>query len=386
MKKIFLLFLVQLVFLFSAKACLNYYYTLDKNGALHYAGEGNDLMRSFNTNFNKELIVSKMKKLDTQMEKEHSMMALSDYAVDLLKLGKVNEALDILVELYANSPGEYKLASNLGTAYELHGDVDSALKYIRRGIELNPHDHEGSEWIHVKILETKKKMAADPAWLTTHSVLELTEAQKNDSVRKQLLIQLQERFPFVPGPDVMMASMFEDLGDISAKTYSIEYAKVFYNIAREYYGNKSEALAEKIKQVQSLSAKYASVQPPNDPYDRIEGDNAKLGSISYKTLLGDNDPNHYQVDWAKIIYDPETLLAKVNLTMKVKEERTKAGMNPDTLLQKPKEFSEPDPSAEKISPGKSTRNMIWGSAALLILISGVVYLGRKKRSKQKRTQ
>ena len=380
MKKLFLLFWLCSCFSFPVHACLNYYYTLDKNGELHYAGEGSDLLRAFNTNFNKELIVSKMKKLDAQMEQDHSMIGLSDYAVDLLKLGRVNEALDILVELYANSPNEYKLASNLGTAYELHGDIDSALKYIRRGIELNPDDHGGSEWIHVKILETKKKVAADAAWLNTHSVLELTEVQKNDSVvGRQLLIQLQERFPFAPGPDVMMASMFEDLGDISANTHSIEYAKVLYNIAREYYGNKSEALAEKIKQVQSLAGKYAAVQPPNDPYDRIEGDNAKLGSISYKTLLSDNDPDHYQVDWTKIIYDPATLLAKVNLTLKVKEAREKAAI-------KPKESAAPDTSAEKpvseLQAGKTRRNIIWGSVALFILGSGVVVLGRKKRFKR----
>jgi tetratricopeptide (TPR) repeat protein len=379
MKKFLLFLLLQLVFSFGAKACLNYFYSLDKNGNLHYIGEMSSLPHAFNKNFNKELIVSKIKKLNMQMEKDHSIMALSDYAVDLLKLGKVNEALDIFVELYSNSPNEYKLASNLGTAYELHGDVDSALKYICRGIELNPNDHDGSEWIHVKILETKKKIATNPKWLDTHSVLELSEMQKRDStVRNQLFIQLQERFPFVPGPDAMMASLFEDLGDISANTNSIEYAKVFYNIAREYYGSKSDKLENKIREMEKLLGKYASVRPPEDRL--IEGDNAMLGFMSYKTLVEDNDTKHYQVDWTKLISDPKTLLAKVNITMRMKM----AGNNPvvSSDSSSVKEFSESDPATEKKKDPNRLGNLIWGITAFLILAGGVVALGRKRKWKR----
>src|ERR1044072_359909 len=237
MKKRFCILVFCLGIIFPVTACLNYYYTVDRAGMLHFAGE---VKLPFNTNFNKELIVAGLKRLEGKMQKEHSYMLLSDYAVGLLKLGKTKEAVDLLAELYRHYPNEYQIASNLGTAYELNGQNDSALKYIKRGMELNPNDHEGSEWIHVKILETKLKLAADSNWLKTHSVLELTPVQKVDSnVRKQLLIQLQERFPFSPGPNAIMANLFIDLGDLYANTSSIEYAKLFYQIANTYYGDKS---------------------------------------------------------------------------------------------------------------------------------------------------
>tara|TARA_B110000046_G_C13024495_1_gene413104 strand:+ start:2444 stop:2677 length:234 start_codon:yes stop_codon:yes gene_type:complete len=55
---------------------------------------------------------------------------LSDYAVYLMKAGRVDESLAILKELNKNLPQEYQIAANLGTAYELNGELDSALFYI----------------------------------------------------------------------------------------------------------------------------------------------------------------------------------------------------------------------------------------------------------------
>ena len=70
---------------------------------------------------------------------------LSDYAVYLMKAGRVDESLAILKELNKNLPQEYQIAANLDTAYELNGELDSALFYIKRGIEINPDAHAGSE-------------------------------------------------------------------------------------------------------------------------------------------------------------------------------------------------------------------------------------------------
>jgi tetratricopeptide (TPR) repeat protein len=345
MKNIFFLIAFFLVNFFPLKACLNYYYTINKEGRIHSIGE--KLLIPFNKNFNTALIVSKLEKLNAKMEQEHSYMLLSDYAVALLKLGKRKEALAIFIQLYMHYPNEYQIASNLGTAYELNGQADSALKYIKRGMELNPADHEGSEWIHVKILETKLKLASDSLWLHSHTVLELTEQQEKDStVQKQLLLQLQERFPFSPGPDAIMASLFVDLGDAYAATSSIEYAKVSYWIAKEYYGDQSAALENKIKEMQKLIIQYRNVGLPRN----IEGsdyDNEKLGSVSYKTLLDDNDKDHYQIDWSKINTDIKSLLEEMNL----------AFINPQTKIasdsfnEKAKEFTEPDPSTEKLPAG-----------------------------------
>jgi tetratricopeptide (TPR) repeat protein len=381
MKKIAAILFCCVAFVLSSRACLNDYFTFDKEGHVYEVGEM--FWAPFNTNFNKELIVSKLHKMQTKLQQEHSFMLLSDYAVALLKLGKVNEGLDILVELSYHYPGEYKIASNLGTAYELHGDVDSALKYIRRGMELNPNDHGGSEWIHVKILETKKEIAKDPSWLSKHTVLQLTEKQKNDSVvRRQLRIQLDERFPFSPGPDVMMASMFVDLGDLYLNTFSVGFAIVSYELAKNYYGDNTAALETKIKETRKLLKKSSEI---NLPRTRMEGQDVILGTQPYKTMLGDNDPGHYQIDWNKISYDPKVLLGMVNLEMTVKEVREKALKNQTGDLKLVNDSSNVKSGNENYSypeQGRGKTNswmIVLLSSITAIMLGSLIYRMMRKR-------
>ena len=84
----------------------------------------------------------------------------------------MKEAIELLEELEKKSPGQYAVAANLGTAYELNGDNRKALEWIKKGVERNPESHFGTEWLHVKILEAKIAIEQNPEWLSNHSVLE----------------------------------------------------------------------------------------------------------------------------------------------------------------------------------------------------------------------
>lgn len=79
----------------------------------------------------------------------------NDLASALIHTGDLRTAIQILEEIEKTNPGLYRTASNLGTAYELAGEPAKALDWIRKGIDRNPESHEGSEWIHVRILEKK---------------------------------------------------------------------------------------------------------------------------------------------------------------------------------------------------------------------------------------
>ena len=81
----------------------------------------------------------------------------SDYGVMLAYNGEYLRAKAIFIEIENKSPGLYATASNLGTTYELLGQNDLALHWITKAIKINPNSHNGSEWIHVKILEAKIK-------------------------------------------------------------------------------------------------------------------------------------------------------------------------------------------------------------------------------------
>lgn len=59
-------------------------------------------------------------------------------AVALIHLGRVEEAIPILERLERTKPGSYDIAANLGTAYELVGDNENAIKWITEGRDTKP--------------------------------------------------------------------------------------------------------------------------------------------------------------------------------------------------------------------------------------------------------
>lgn len=130
-----------------------------------------------------------------------------DYSVALIRLGRVKDAIVELQALEKAFPGKYKTAANLGTAYELDGQLEPALEWIAKGIERNPDSHAGTEWLHVAILKAKLKLNEDPAWLATHSVLEGVDAPAEEVVRA-IEYQLNERLVFVKPLDAVVCDLF----------------------------------------------------------------------------------------------------------------------------------------------------------------------------------
>ena len=265
-------------------------------------------------NFDLKKLSQQLEETYVEFEQEPDYQLLSDYAVILMKMGEAEVAADLLSIMNYYYPEEYKISSNLGTAYELIGELDSALKYIERGMELNPNAHGGSEWIHIKVLETKKVLNDHPDYLLENTVLQLTEEEENDTnTLIHLSIQLHERFPFTPSPDAIMASMITDLGDCFAATTSIEHAQAFYKIAKEYYGDTSAVINDKIKEIDRLRRAHDGIRPEIDRSEPRLGEHVVMGRIRYKDLLEENNDPLYEVDWSQFQLNADSLLAIAGL-------------------------------------------------------------------------
>lgn len=180
----------------------------------------------------------------------------SDIAVNLGYIGHYTDALEILKRLQKEHPDNYNYAANLGTTYELLGKNELALQFIKKGIELNPESHEGSEWVHVKILEAKLKMATQPGWIYQHRVLatgvnfDSKESETLNEKTWHVEYQLQERIPFTPFPDALLANVFDELGDLYATQQSVELAYIAYDFAlrndsADHFGVKAKMEALK---------------------------------------------------------------------------------------------------------------------------------------------
>lgn len=136
-------------------------------------------------------------------------------------------------------PGNAKVAANLGTALELSGNDEEALRWIRESVRLDPDEHEGSEWVHVKILEARLTLKKNPNWLRTRSVVGWREGEQlladaRGRVRspadliKPISYQLKERTQFVKPPDPVVGDLYLTLGDIAHSTsaaYPNEWAR-----------------------------------------------------------------------------------------------------------------------------------------------------------------
>ena len=184
----------------------------------------------------------------------------SDYAVALMHNGQPEVALQIFEELIAQHPEEYRIASNLGTAYELNGDHLQALKWIRRAVDLHPDSHQGTEWLHIRILEAKIEMETDPNWLQRNSISGVdfgsgkkpawpSELEGDKVMQRKLLdalrYQLKERVQFVHPKDPVVAQLLFDLSNLVALQFNLFDAGQIMELALMYGNESDSATAQK---------------------------------------------------------------------------------------------------------------------------------------------
>jgi tetratricopeptide (TPR) repeat protein len=238
----------------------------------------------------------------------------NDLATSLAHTGEAGEAVRLLEEIEAEKPGLYATASNLGTAYELSGDNEKALQWIREGIARNPDSHERSEWLHVMILQAKLAIAQDPKWLESHSVLQWEgrpdpgqpldpalvansisgnrgEKLSVEQVKAALTYQLHERLQFVNAPDVIVGALLLDLGDmISAEKSGEGGAYGVFQLASHYLDNaaKNPPLADRAW-LGATSARRAQSRPPSNAFEflsTLHGEQEMVPVVATGLLVG----------------------------------------------------------------------------------------------------
>jgi tetratricopeptide (TPR) repeat protein len=170
----------------------------------------------------------------------------NDYCVALMYLGRSQEAVPLLQQLEKDYPGNYSTAANLGTAYELSGNNQDALRWILEDIHRNPDAHMGTEWLHAKILEAKIAAEKDPDYFQKHTVLDLDPDSVTDEmnvagrfrsssdIENAIRYQLEERMELVKPKDMPVAALLHDYAAISAVLNSVQLAKKILRLSVEY--------------------------------------------------------------------------------------------------------------------------------------------------------
>lgn len=246
----------------SLQACLNEYRAL-LNGNITMSDELIDIPQGHPYLNDKTKLRERILLLEELYKKSKSMIDYSDLGVLFVYDGQYEKAKAIFQEVEKKLPNRYQTATNLGTVYELLGKNDSAYYWIKKGIKLNPHSHEGSEWIHLKILEAKIKAKGDEKYLWNTNILGIDfgdtktpEYHYNmplDTLSKHLYIQLQERMTFIKPKDPTVAQLLFDLGNAYAITYDVKTGLKVLELAQEY-GHQLDILNKRILYFKKLQA------------------------------------------------------------------------------------------------------------------------------------
>jgi tetratricopeptide (TPR) repeat protein len=274
--------LALVVFSIPTLACLWTYGTTIEGKRIEVGEDGSDRLRFLNPNEIKAEWKKKLAELEAQLKPDSDYKLRSDYAAALIHVGENKKAIDVLEEIEKSKPGEYITAANLGTAYELSGENEKALVWIKKGIELNPDSHYGTEWVHVKILEAKLELATDPQWLKTHSVLGLNFGKETRPLMPGLPVpdhtgkehkvedamgaveyQLHERLAFVSPPDAIVADLLFDLGNMFALKKSVEQAKPMYEMSQKFGPAQADMVMLRLNLVNELIGKYGDASGVN---------------------------------------------------------------------------------------------------------------------------
>jgi tetratricopeptide (TPR) repeat protein len=196
-----------------------------------------------------------IKQLDSLYITTKDIDYLSDKGLLLILLERYEEAIKLYLEIEKIKPNRYSTASNIGTAYELIGQNENALKWIKKSLELDPKSHNNSEWIHVKILEAKIK---GEQFYTATFLLNtefgsdtlprshMTKQQLQD-LSDALYYQLNERISFVKPKEKIVAQLLFDIGNIAFLLGNYYDASADYEQAK-LYGYAGQLIKQRIEQ------------------------------------------------------------------------------------------------------------------------------------------
>lgn len=107
-----------------------------------------------------------MEKL-TKLARERKLTA--DEAADLgalqLRLGDAGKAIEILRIAQRDNPTHFHLAANLGTAWQMQGDLAQAAASLEQAVRLAPAKLRSTEKLHLKLVRLRARQPRDAAEL-----------------------------------------------------------------------------------------------------------------------------------------------------------------------------------------------------------------------------
>jgi tetratricopeptide (TPR) repeat protein len=245
-----LLFILTTLFTFNGFACLN-------ESGTNLAGETQMIDRLIFTMFERSKRSPSQESIDDKLIALKDKLAASnksnnddihtDLGAYMIYDGRYQAAIDYMHAYVKLKSSNYSFCSNIGVAHELVGNLDSALYFTQKGLDINPNSHGGSEWIHIKILEAEIAISKDKNWLESNSIFDFPIAKdsvptvfpKDFDIKAfvyQCGDQLEERSFFVrkENQDPVFSQVILYYADAIAREFDIKNCLKTYELAADH--------------------------------------------------------------------------------------------------------------------------------------------------------
>jgi hypothetical protein len=80
---------------------------------------------------------------------------IADLGAILIRLGRVDRAVEVLRSAQREHPNHFAIAANLGTAWQLRGELRAASESLRQAVRLAPGKQLAAETLHLKLVEDR---------------------------------------------------------------------------------------------------------------------------------------------------------------------------------------------------------------------------------------
>ncbi len=110
----------------------------------------------------------------------------ADLGAIYIRLGEVGKAIDVLQPAQRANPEHFRLNANLGTAWQLNGDLDQAAAYLQQSLRLAPDKYKKAEELHLKLVRGRSRAPRDADKLDDLFGVRYTAGPLNADQRKAL--------------------------------------------------------------------------------------------------------------------------------------------------------------------------------------------------------
>ena len=188
----------------------------------------------------------------------------ADLGAIYVRLGVVDKAIELLRAGQRDHPNHFAISANLGTAWQLRGDLSAAAESLRIAVKLAPGRWLGTEELHLKLvlgrLRAKRPGNLDDLFGV---VMPLNEAERK-KLPAGAAARVQQLALWLPNDGLLLwqlAELADSFGDVRSAAAMMEGCVQQFNLGAPDVRRRRQILKEAVEQLPKATIDKAGHQP-----------------------------------------------------------------------------------------------------------------------------